>query len=64
MNWQTIFQLSRVNGGLYLGDALPQQNWKWPRNTWLKQRLRDLRREAGQPENPGQRHVGMMLQEG
>jgi hypothetical protein len=64
MNWQTIFQLSRVNGGLYLGDVLPQQNWKWPKNTWLKQRLRDLRREAGQPENPGKRHVGMMLQEG
>jgi hypothetical protein len=33
MNWQTIFQLSKVNGGLYLGDALPYQNWKWPKNT-------------------------------
>lgn len=33
MNWQTIFQLSKVNGGLYLGDALPYQNWKWLKNT-------------------------------
>jgi hypothetical protein len=45
MNWQTIFQLSKVNGALYLGDALPQQNWKWPKNTWLQKRLRDLRLE-------------------
>ncbi|HTM08108.1 MAG TPA: hypothetical protein VL754_06945 [Verrucomicrobiae bacterium] len=43
MNWQTIFQQSKVNGALYLGDALPHQNWKWPKNTWLQQRLRDLR---------------------
>lgn len=45
MNWQTIFQQSKVNGALYLGDALPHQNWKWPKNTWLQQRLRDLRLE-------------------
>jgi hypothetical protein len=43
MNWRTIFQQSKVNGALYLGDALPHQNWKWPKNTWLQQRLRDLR---------------------
>ena len=45
MNWQTIFKLSKVNGAMYLGDMLPQQNWKWPKNTWLQQRLRDLRLE-------------------
>jgi hypothetical protein len=43
MNWQTIFQQSKVNGAPYLGDALPHQNWKWPKNTWLQRRLRDLR---------------------
>jgi hypothetical protein len=45
MSWQTIFQLSKVNGAMYLGDTLPPQNWKWPKNTWLQQRLRDLRLE-------------------
>jgi hypothetical protein len=43
MNWQTIFQQSKVNCAPYLGDALPLQNWKWPKNTWLQRRLRDLR---------------------
>jgi hypothetical protein len=45
MNWEMIFKLSKVNGAMYLGDALPAQNWKWPKNTWLQERLRDLRRE-------------------
>ncbi len=49
MDWQMIFKLSKVNGALYLGDALPPQMWKWPKNTWLQERLRDLRREE-QPE--------------
>lgn len=60
MNWQTIFQLSKVNGGMYLGDTLPQQNWKWPKNTWLKQRLRDLRKQEKPFEDD--RNVGMALQ--
>lgn len=50
MNWQIIFSLSKVNGALYLGEALPAQNWKWPKNTWLQERLRDLRREEMQFE--------------
>jgi len=54
MNWEMIFKLSKVNGALYLGDTLPPQNWKWPKNTWLQERLRDLRREE-QPFN--QRNV-------
>lgn len=45
MNWEMIFKLSKVNGALYLGETLPPQNWKWPKNTWLQERLRDLRRE-------------------
>jgi hypothetical protein len=45
MKWEMIFKLSKVNGALYLGDTLPPQNWKWPKNTWLQERLRDLRRE-------------------
>lgn len=51
MDWQIIFQLSKVNGGPYLGDMLPYQNWMWPKNTWLQQKRRDIR--AGEKtENP------------
>ncbi len=43
MNWQIIFQQSKVNGAMYFGDSLPHHPWKWPKNTWLQKRLRDLR---------------------
>ncbi len=43
MDWQIIFMLSKVNGGIYLGDELPPQNWSWPTNTWFQERLRDVR---------------------
>lgn len=42
--WQIIFQQSRVNNGLYIGDALPAQNWQWPSGTWVQNRLRYLRK--------------------
>lgn len=62
MDLQNIFQLSKVNGALYYGDALPQQNWKWPKNTWLQQRLRELRTEEGQVEAAsGKRHAGIAV---
>jgi hypothetical protein len=54
MNWEMIFKLSKVNGALYLGETLPPQNWKWPKNTWLQERLRDLRRA----EQVDQRSLG------
>lgn len=43
MDWQIIFMLSKVNGGIYLGEELPPQNWDWPTNTWFQERLRDVR---------------------
>ncbi len=43
MNWQIIFQLSKVNGGIYLGDELPPHNWDWPTKTWFQERLRGVR---------------------
>jgi hypothetical protein len=52
MNWREIFSQSKVNGALYLGDFLPQQNWKWPKNTWLKQRLKELREESKDSDQP------------
>lgn len=43
LNWQIVFMLSKVNGGVYLGDELPPQNWDWPTKTWFQERLRDVR---------------------
>jgi hypothetical protein len=28
--WRRIFIQSKVNGGVYDGESLPAQNWKWP----------------------------------
>jgi hypothetical protein len=44
MNWKTIFELSKVNGALYIGDRLPAQNWRWPKGTWLQERLKKIRK--------------------
>jgi hypothetical protein len=41
--WRNIFEQSRVNNGLYLGDRFPLQNWQWPCGTWFQKRLCYLR---------------------
>ena len=41
--WESIFRQSRVNNGIYNGDALPGQNWRWPDGTWFQARVRYLR---------------------
>lgn len=41
--WELIFIQSRANDGWYSEDALPTHVWAWPKETWLKKRLRDLR---------------------
>jgi hypothetical protein len=41
--WQLIFLQSKVNGGVYDGESLPAQNWKWPEGTWFQRHLRCLR---------------------
>ena len=38
-DWQLILLQSKANGGLYHDEDLPQQNWKWPKNTWFQGRL-------------------------
>ncbi len=43
--WELIFIQSRANDGWYSEDALPTHVWAWPKETWLKKRLRDLRSE-------------------
>jgi hypothetical protein len=45
--WQKVFLQSKANGCLYRGEALPQSNWKWPKNTWFQERLIDHRKNAG-----------------
>ena len=46
MNWTMIFSQSKANGAQYLGDQLPPQTWKWPKGTWLQNRLRELRKKG------------------
>jgi hypothetical protein len=38
--WQLVFLQSKVNGATYHGEQLPRQNWSWPTDTYLQQRLR------------------------
>lgn len=38
--WQLVFLQSKINGGAYHGEQLPRQNWSWPKDTYLQQRLR------------------------
>jgi len=38
-DWQLILLQSKANGCCYHAEDLPQQNWKWPKNTWLQERL-------------------------
>jgi hypothetical protein len=42
--WQRIFQQSRVNNAIYIGEGLAVQNWRWPRNTWFQKRLGYIRK--------------------
>lgn len=37
--WQLILLQSKANGCFYHDEDLPQQNWKWPKNTWFQERL-------------------------
>jgi len=37
--WQLILLQSKANGCCYHDEDLPQQNWQWPKNTWLQERL-------------------------
>jgi hypothetical protein len=46
-SWELIFRQSRVNNGIYDGDRLAAQNWRWPEGTWFQSRLRYLRRGLG-----------------
>jgi hypothetical protein len=41
--WQQIFLQSKVNGAPYYGDFLPGRDWNWPRDSYLKRRLKRLR---------------------
>ena len=51
MAWQTIFELSRVNGASYGEESLPYTNWNWPKETWLQKKRRELH-ELQKAANP------------
>ena len=42
MAWQTIFELSKVNGANYEGEGLSYTNWNWPEETWLQKKRREF----------------------
>jgi hypothetical protein len=41
--WQLVFAQSKVNGAFYQGEHLPGQNWNWPKDTFLRRRLREVK---------------------
>jgi hypothetical protein len=43
-SWELIFLHSKVNDGFYDEARLPDLKWDWPRETWLQERLRHLRK--------------------
>ena len=43
-SWELIFLHSKVNDGFYDEARLPDLKWAWPRETWLQERLRHLRK--------------------
>lgn len=44
-NWEDVFIQSRINGGNYEGDNLPDHKWQWPKDTFLQKKLEELKRE-------------------
>ena len=42
--WQLVFSQSKVNGAPYTEEWLSLGSWKWPENTYLQRRLKDLQR--------------------
>ena len=48
---QLTFLKSKVNGGPYHGEGLPELKWNWPQGTYLQQRLQYLK---GSQERPPQ----------
>jgi len=42
---QFVFLNSKVNGAVYDGEQLPISTWTWPRTTYLRQRLAQIRAE-------------------
>ena len=58
--WQLIFLQSKVNRGAYDGDRLPRQNWDWPRQTWLQERLRSIRKTQQTLQCKDRRHLELI----
>jgi len=42
-SWQLIFLQSKVNGAPYKGEALPNQSWDWPKDTYFQRRLHRIK---------------------
>ena len=58
--WQLVFAQSKVNGGRYCEEELPESKWNWPKDTYLQQRMQDAKwQRAGETlhQNQTDRHT-------
>ena len=46
--WQLVFAQSKVNGGRYCEEELPESKWNWPKDTYLQQRMLDAKWATGE----------------
>jgi len=37
-----VIEQSPANGGVYTGDGLPANHWRWPEGTFLKRRMAEI----------------------
>jgi hypothetical protein len=50
-DWLRVFELARVNGADNNQRLLPNNGWKFPRDTWLQGRLTELKRKDCEKRN-------------
>jgi len=50
-SWQLVFLQSKVNGASYRGEQLPNMSWEWPKDTYLRRRLKRVAFKATENDN-------------
>ncbi len=45
MDWRLVFEQSKVNGGVYLGEELPERIFRPTGDSWFQKRLEFVRRQ-------------------
>ncbi len=52
MDWRLVFEQSKVNGGLYLGEELPERIFRPTKDSWFQKRLQFVRRQLKSEMTP------------